>query len=174
MKRLLLIFAFALGMLSAGAYTVLDTHTGQVGESATAPKFRKSVEQLHNGVKITFTFDSLMLIQDQTVEGASYFGVEGLPLSSTECQGWLPYTTDLILVPDTTACSVQILDDDFIDYKVKLSPARRTPVDNDDNPEVDLKPRCQQIHAGSDRGVSRHYVLSRRPACQRVHLSYSV
>lgn len=140
MRRAILTFLLALTVVSAAAYTVLDTRTGKLCESTVAPGFKKSVEQLQNGIKVTYTLDSVAIHQDNTVAGTSYFTIDGLPLSFTECEAWVPYASDQFLVPDSSKCTLQILEDDYLDYEVSLSPARRKPIDNDDNPEVDLKP----------------------------------
>lgn len=121
--RYILSFLICFLALSGKAYTVLDTSTGLIRESATVAEPTRTVEKLVNGIKVTYEFPEIMLVSDPLIPGAYYPSISGFGLIETETQPWVPVRIDKFAVNDS-GCEIQILEDQTINVSLVISPAR--------------------------------------------------
>lgn len=133
MKRMLIFMTCWLSaFIYASAYTVLDTSTGQIVETDELPQVSRTVERLTNGTKVTYEFSGIVLMADPLVSGAFYPVIEGFGQVETEKEAWVPVKVDRFCVSDTAACTVQILNSEYIEVNLRLSPARAHHAENEE------------------------------------------
>lgn len=120
-RNTILLMLFA--AINGNAYTVL-TAGGAITETDSIPKTIRKVERLTNGTKVTYEFGAALLISDQLKENAYYPLLDGFGQTDTEHMPWVPIRVDKFSVSDSIDCEISVLESDWIDVSLTISPSR--------------------------------------------------
>lgn len=121
----IILFLSLFPAFECNAYNVFVTETGEMIESETLPTCKQSLEKVENRYRVTYTFDTLVVVHDDIFEGKKYFALPGFGLSedsgyAATLGGKRQFTLDDMAICEVTGISV-----DFADYQSwDYSPAR--------------------------------------------------
>ena len=110
--KFIILMAIWLSSIPLSAITVLETRTGRHVEASRMPIPKRHVDYYSDGVKITYEFDSLLVIENG---GSIYYQIEQFGLNGLGGQAYVPMRTERINVPSTASCVLQVIEDDYID-----------------------------------------------------------
>ncbi len=77
----IILFLSLFPAFECNAYNVFVTETGEMIESETLPTCKQSLEKVENRYRVTYTFDTLVVVHDDIFEGKKYFALPGFGLS---------------------------------------------------------------------------------------------
>lgn len=125
MKRFLLIFLSACGVLLPRAQQVIDLRSGQLTDKISSTIPTRDVEELQDGYKVTYTFDNALILQDKLFKGTTFWKIEGFGLNETPGDPSTLFRNDLIAIPLGLSAKVEVTDSTYRDYHYELTPARQ-------------------------------------------------
>ncbi len=128
---LVLISCFAF-TFECDAYTIFITENGKTIESDVAPRAKQSIVEMDGIYKITYTFDSLIVVKDDVFPNKSYFMLPDFAISeavgrAASLVGLKRYTFDNQSLSEISNIQVE-----YYDYKWDYSPAREPQLNNSD------------------------------------------
>lgn len=132
MKKIILFILLLTTAIGVRAFSVLNTSTGVISEKDIITPPERIVENLKNGTKVTYIVSEVLLAPDPIFAGTWHPLLEQFSLTATEREAWLPIKSERITCPDSFSNELQILEDDYIDIVLTISPARPISVNGTD------------------------------------------
>lgn len=121
----------------SNAQTVI-TLNGTSYSEVTMP--RRNVEEVDDGIIVTYYFDNAITQQDLLYPGCVLWKIPGFGLNETVGEPAIPFRWDSFSLPQNTSISLEVLDSSFVDFSMQLSPARPALVENDTVKDEDVLP----------------------------------
>ena len=112
----------------SNAQTVI-TLNGTSYSEVTMP--RRNVEEVDDGIIVTYYFDNAITQQDLLYPGCVLWKIPGFGLNETAGEPAIPFRWDSFSLPQNTSVSLEVLDSSFVDFSMQLSPARPALFDSD-------------------------------------------
>lgn len=131
MKKIFLLLLLLSAAFWAHAFSVLNTSTGAISEKDIVTPPERIIENLENGTKVTYLISEVLLAPDSIFTGACHPLLDQFSLTATEGEPWLPIKAERITCPDSFS-KLQLLEDDYIDVILTISPARPITVNGTD------------------------------------------
>ena len=121
-----MLLAFAAASLPASAFPgVIDLPSGNLSTSATTPqKPVRTVENVADGIIVTYTFPSAMITEDALYPGTVNWEIPGFAPCATPGEPALPGFVDSFMVPAGCDPQVQILSSSSTEFDYDIAPAR--------------------------------------------------
>ena len=127
MRVILSILLFVATMFS-NAQTVISLN-GNTYAEATMP--RRNVEEVDDGIIVTYYFDNAITQQDLLYPECTMWKIPGFGVNEVVGEPAIPFRWDSFSVPSNTRLSIEIIDTSYIDFAMQLSPARPVLFEND-------------------------------------------
>lgn len=124
MKQLSLFFFLFLAVEFTSAQQIVKLCDGGVQSGVFLQAPSRSVENVNDGVLVTYTFDKATIMEDPLFEGRLMWKVVGFGVNDIPTQPAIPYRIDSYCVPVGHLAVVELVDSQFIDLPYSLSPAR--------------------------------------------------
>lgn len=125
MKSLTILASVALFSFEMAAQQTIDITTGDVVDLATSTAPTRLVENLDNGVRVTYTFDYARLdsVSSDSGNGAFIVSFNGFGLCEIPGRPALPSKLDAIEVPSAEDAVLTVETIDYSDYFFEIAPA---------------------------------------------------
>lgn len=94
----------------------------------------RTIEEVSDGIIVTYTFDNPEIIASEYYEGTKYIRYDGFGLNDNDSEPCIPFRNDTYLVPNDCAVTLSVLDSVYTDTTFVMSPSM--PLMPDDNSPV--------------------------------------
>ena len=111
--------------------TFIRLNDGSIIHEAKSVKPRRTIENVENGISVTYEFDYVEQIPDDIYTEASIIKIDGFGFLSENELPALPVRIDRFSVPSKN-CKVIITDSTYIEFPMEIGPVR-PPMENDAN-----------------------------------------
>lgn len=123
MRKTFILFVFLSFVGINYAQNVLDLSTKKIVNNSKDFRPMRCVENLTDGIVVSYTFDNIF-IQENPVFPKTYFcKIPGFGLNSTVEEPSTPFRWDSFLIPEDKDYDVKILDSEYIDIPMEMTPA---------------------------------------------------
>lgn len=142
MTRICLIILFVLTGMASLAQSTLNLRTLKTEKGIKKSLPVRDVEITNEGVKVTYHFDTINLFDDPLFGGHSMVKIDGFWPNHKEGEPAFLSRWDTFVVPDKNT-SVSLVDSDYVEYPLLLSPSR--PVLPNNSYEILTRENVKQI-----------------------------
>lgn len=123
MRKITLLFISTFIGITGVAQRTLDLNTLKMEKEMKSSLPSRSVEATLGGVRVTYHFNNINLLDDPIFQGASMTKIEGFWPNNEVGEPSFLSRWDTFVVPDKNA-TVALVDSSYIEYNLMLSPAR--------------------------------------------------
>jgi len=128
----LLVASLTLSMDIAAQKTVnLSTGSVLMDIAETIPT--RDVENVSDGIVVTYKFGCVIIQDDPLFEGCSFYRFDGFGLNDIASEAAYPIRMDRITIPKGQAVSVDIVESTYVDFDGEIGPARQPLTDSGDD-----------------------------------------
>lgn len=124
-------FFMTLTLLLA-ASLISANNTIWLNDNTADPDPTRDVEYLDNGVIVTYRFNSVSVKDDPLFANAKMVSFYGFGFNDTDKKPMIAVRNDKFAVPPGKAASVELVNSEYRDFQMELSPARVPLTDNSD------------------------------------------
>ena len=131
MKKILFSVLLCFSMLTANAQQTLNLLTGEYTDGIENTIPTRDIEEVDDGIIVTYTFHKAIIQPDPLYPGASFVKINGFGLNPKVGKPSTLFRQDTFVVPEGNVVRVRIIDSLFVDYPIILAPARPYKLDDD-------------------------------------------
>lgn len=124
-------FFITLTLLFAALFIHADNII-RLNASTAEPDPTRDIEYLDNGVTVTYRFSSVSVKDDPLFANAKMVSFYGFGFNDTDRQPMIAVRNDKFAIPPGKTASVELVDSEYHDFQIELSPARAPLIDSSD------------------------------------------
>ncbi|MBO7466951.1 MAG: hypothetical protein J6T94_04625 [Bacteroidaceae bacterium] len=143
MRHLLLFLIFVVTWGTSFSQQTIILPSGRVVDKILSEMPSRDVVQQDDGFVVTYSFGEIIKIENFENEGTYYLKIPGFGLNHEEGKPCIPTRWDSFVIPDTVNYQVEIVDSDFIETNIVLSPAHELDVVSESDI---IQPEVSQIN----------------------------
>lgn len=132
MKYKIFVLLAMLAALSIGSYAqhTLNIATGMVVENITETMPNREVENVSDGITVTYVFEKVAVQEDPLFDGNAFYKITGFGMNDVPTEASFPVRVDKFTIPTGQSASVTIEESTYVDYDGVMSPARQPLTDS--------------------------------------------
>ena len=123
MRHILILFVWLIASDTVVAQRTLNLKTLESKEGVEETIPTRDIEEVADGLIVTYTFDRLILQDDPLFENLKLAKVNGFWLNTKEGEPSVPIRWDTFIVPNSES-NVVVVDSSYVDLPLELSPSR--------------------------------------------------
>ena len=128
MRHILLFLTFIITWGSTFAQQTILLPSGRITDGIFKEMPYRDVVQQEDGFVVTYSFGGIIKTKNPEEEGAYYLKIPGFGLNHEDGKPCIPTRWDSFVIPDTENYSIEIVDSNFIEKNIVLSPAHELDV----------------------------------------------
>jgi hypothetical protein len=125
MKRFFILALVMSNILPMLAQKTILLPSGQIVDSVMPAMPIRTVENVSDGVIVTYEFDKLKLGVDADFNNSSILKLDGFGQNMSPGEPSFPAHWDNFIIPNSTSSIITVLDSTFVELPMELAPARR-------------------------------------------------
>jgi len=133
MKRTIIFLQLLLAPLLCLANDYIRLSDGAVVSDRQEAKPQRTIEDVDDGILVTYQFDYVVKRQDDLYPSCSVLSLNGFVLNGEAMAPSIPLRFDKFVIPDPNLYNVSIVDSSFIEIPLEIAPARPPLFTNDDH-----------------------------------------
>lgn len=123
MRRLLLSLISIITWTNSWAQQTILLPQGEITTEILKEMPYRDVIQQNDGIVVTYTFGSVIKMNNPEIEGTDYLKIYGFGLTHEVGKPCVPMRWDSFVIPDSTNYSIEIVESSFIETDIELPPA---------------------------------------------------
>ncbi len=131
MRTKLFLAILVIASLIQGQAQIIDFTSGQLSNGAQLSYPERTVEQVSDGILLTYKFQTARLLEDEIYPGRYFIEIPGLTNSTDIQHPSLPSFIDRFVVPKESNPTIRLISSKYTDIKLNIAPGREPKLLND-------------------------------------------
>lgn len=135
-KLIILLSLIIVTVLTVNAYEVLVVNTGEIVTSSEAPSVKKTEIREDYKITVTYQFDSLLIVRDETDPSIIRFEIDGFGIIQKNSTPAVPFTMDQYAMDSLSVATLQSYTSETYDIQCNLAYSTDPVLENGPDPIV--------------------------------------